>query len=224
MDLREIAVIIPAYNAEKTIGGVIEKLIQCGFGKKNIIVVNDGSTDSTGDIAGKYGVALVEHEVNRGKGAALKSGIAHAWKENLGKALVVDADGQHNVSEAMGFLKMNGKYDITIGERRDILRRMPLDRRLTNKVVNLVVSLLSGVRTADVQCGFRYIDLRIFERIQLQTNRYETESEMVIKAAQRKYRIGFVPVSTIYDNERSHIDPLVDTMRFINMAVRLLWH
>ncbi|UCD19441.1 MAG: glycosyltransferase family 2 protein [candidate division WOR-3 bacterium] len=224
MGLREIAVIIPAYNAERTIGDVIEKLVHFGFARKNIIVVNDGSTDSTGGVAGKHGVMLVEHEGNRGKGAALKSGFAHAWKENLGKALVVDADGQHEVSEAIGFLKMNGQYDITIGERRDILRRMPLDRRLTNKVVNLVVSLLSGIRTTDVQCGFRYIDLRIFDRIRLQTNRYETESEMVVKAARRKYRVGFIPVSTIYDNEHSHIIPLVDTMRFISMAVRLLWH
>jgi glycosyltransferase involved in cell wall biosynthesis len=224
VNLAQIAVIIPSYNAEKTIGKVIEQLRHCGFVRKNIIVVNDGSKDKTGYVAGTYGVTLVEHEQNAGKGVALKSGFAHARKENFLKAFVVDADGQHNVSEVTRFLKMNGEYDIIIGERKEILRRMPLDRRLTNRTVNLVVSLLSGVRTMDVQCGFRYIDLGIFDKIELKTNRYETESEMVIKAARKKCRIGFVPVTTIYGNEQSHIDPLLDTIRFINMAVRFLWH
>jgi glycosyltransferase involved in cell wall biosynthesis len=222
--LREIAVIIPAYNAEKTIKKVIEDLVHYGFNKKNIIVVNDGSNDRTGEIAGTCGVTLVEHTQNTGKGAALKSGFVLARRENLQKAFVIDADGQHRVSEITDFLKMNGEFDIIIGERRDILRRMPLDRRLTNKMVNLVVSLLSGIRTTDVQCGFRYIDLRVLDEIRLKTNRYQTESEMVINAGRRKYRVGFVPVTTIYGGEQSHIDPLIDTARFINMAVRFLWH
>lgn len=223
VNLNRIAVIIPAFNAEKTISKVIEQLGRYGFMNRNIIVVNDGSQDKTGDIAGAFGVTLVEHKENMGKGAALKSGFTRARKENFLKAFVIDADGQHDVTEVGEFLKIDGKYDMIIGERTDILRHMPLDRRLTNKAVNLVVSLLSGVRTTDVQCGFRYLDLRILDRVELRTERYQTESEMVVKAARIKYRIGFVPVTTIYGSEQSHIDPLIDTVRFINMAVRFLW-
>jgi len=223
VDLREIGVVIPAYNAEKTIAGVIKEVIKYGFQKDNVIVVNDGSADRTADEVKKQGVFLVNHEENMGKGAALKDGFDVARERNLKKVIAIDADAQHRVSDVDAFLKVNGHYDMTIGERTDIFSNMPLDRLLTNRTVNLVVSLLSGVRTTDVQCGFRYIDLKIFNKVCLRTNKYQTESEMVIKAARNKYRIGFVPVSTIYAGEKSYINPLVDTWRFINMALRSLW-
>ncbi|MBE0432697.1 glycosyltransferase family 2 protein [candidate division WOR-3 bacterium] len=223
MDLSKTAVVIPAYNAQKTLGTVIGQLTDYGFDKENIIVVNDGSEDKTGDVARNKGVTLIDLAQNRGKGAALKAGFALARKKNLPRALVIDADCQHDVSDIARFLERNGRYDITIGERQDILRRMPRERRLTNKTVNLVVSLLSGVRTTDVQCGLRYIDLKVFDKMEVKTDRYEMESEMVINAGRRKYRVGFVPVKSIYGHEQSYIHPLIDTMRFIGMAVRSLW-
>jgi glycosyltransferase involved in cell wall biosynthesis len=223
VDLREIGIVIPAYNAEKTIGGVIKELIGYGFKKSNIIVINDGSKDNTEDVTRSQDVTLVKHEKNMGKGAALRNGFAAAGQMNLKKVFVIDADAQHRVSETDAFLKLNGHYDMIIGERTDILSAMPLDRMVTNRTVNLVVSLLSGVRTTDVQCGFRYVDLKIFDKVQLRTNNYQTESEMVIRAARNKYKIGFVPVTTIYAGEKSYINPLLDTWRFINMAVRFLW-
>jgi glycosyltransferase involved in cell wall biosynthesis len=221
--LKDIGVVIPAYNAEMTIVPEIKELIDYGFSRKNIIVVNDGSTDRTAEAAKGQGIALINHEKNMGKGAALKSGFVYARKMHVRKVFVIDADAQHMVSEVDNFLKLNGKYDIIIGERKDILERMPLDRRLTNQTVNLVVSLLSGVRTTDVQCGFRYVDLTIFDDIKLDTNNYQTESEMVVKAARRRHTVGFVPITTIYGNEKSYIKPLQDTLRFVNMAVRFLW-
>ena len=142
---------------------------------------------------------------------------------NLKKVFVIDADAQHRVSDAREFLKLNGSYDMVIGERTRILSKMPLHRQLSNKTVNLVVSLLSGFRTTDVQCGFRFLDLKVFDNVRLKTNHYQTESEMVIRAARNRYRVGFVPITTIYGNEKSHIRGLIDTMRFVNMAVRFLW-
>lgn len=223
MDLSKTAVVIPAYNAAKTIGRVIGQLVDRGFKRENIIVINDGSTDWTAEVVRGSAVALIDREKNRGKGAALKAGIGLARRMGLDRAFVIDADGQHDVSDMARFLEQNGDYEILIGERQDVLRRMPLARRLTNRTVNLVVSLLSGVRTTDVQCGLRYLDLGIFDEMGLKTNRYEMESEMVIKAGQRNYRVGFVPVHTIYGHEMSHIHPLADTMRFLGMAVRSLW-
>ena len=223
MDLTDVGAVIPAYNAESTIVSVIKGLVSNGFQNEHIIVVNDGSSDRTAELSNKQGATVLNHEKNLGKGAALKTGFAYARKSGIKMVFVIDADAQHETSEIDVFLEANGCYDMTIGEREDIYKKMPLDRLLTNRTVNLVVSLLSGVRTTDVQCGFRYIDLKILENIDLRTNRYETESEMVIKAARKKFRIGFVPVSTIYGSEKSHIDPLVDTLRFIGMAVRFLW-
>jgi glycosyltransferase involved in cell wall biosynthesis len=223
MDLREIGVVIPAYNAEKTVGEVIKEIVQHGFARDNVIVINDGSRDKTEAVAKSKGVTVVNHKTNRGKGAALRDGFTKAQEKGLHKVFVIDADAQHEVSEVEEFLKSNSRYDIIIGERKDILSHMPLDRRLTNRTVNLVVSLLSGIHTTDVQCGFRYINLKIFDKVQLKTSNYQTESEMVIKAARNKYTVGFVPVSTIYHGEKSYINPLVDTMRFVGMAVRFLW-
>jgi len=223
VDLSKIGVVIPAYNAEKTIADVIGELVRYGFRKRNIIAVNDGSKDRTEDVIRSLNVHMLKHERNIGKGAALRDGFAAARQMNLKKVIVIDADSQHRVSDVDAFLKVNGRYDITIGERTNILANMPLDRMLTNRIVNLVVSLLSDVRTTDVQCGFRYVDLKIFDNVCLKTNNYQTESELFIKAARRRYKIGFVPVSTIYAGEKSHINPLLDTWRFINMAVRLLW-
>jgi glycosyltransferase involved in cell wall biosynthesis len=223
VDLREIGVVIPAYNAETTIAGIIGELIRFGFEKDSIIVVNDGSTDRTGETVKIHGVTLVNHEKNMGKGAAMRDGFGAAAEMHLKKVIIIDADAQHQVSEAAEFLKLNGRYDIVIGERTDVLSIMPLDRMLTNRTVNLVVSLLCGVRTTDVQCGFRYVDLKIFDEVSLATNNYQTESEMVIKAARRGYKVGFVPITTIYGKQKSYINPLVDTIRFINMAVRSLW-
>lgn len=223
MDLRRIGVIIPAYNAQTTIAGVIKDLVRYGFNKENIIVINDGSMDRTEDVARGEGVTLLNHEKNMGKGAALKSGFAAATTKHLKKIFVMDADAQHLVSEIAKFLTMNGRYDMIIGEREDIVARMPWDRRLTNKAVNLVVSLLAGLRTSDVQCGFRYLDMKIFDKVQLKTDNYQTESEMVVKAARNDYTVGFVPITTIYGNQKSYINPLFDTLRFVSMAVRLLW-
>jgi glycosyltransferase involved in cell wall biosynthesis len=223
VDLRYVGAVIPAYNAESTIVSVIEGLVSYGFQNEHIIVVNDGSSDRTAELSKKQGVTVLNHEKNLGKGAALRNGFEHARKSSIKKVFIVDADAQHEISEIDAFLRVNGCYDMTIGERKDIFKQMPLDRLLTNRTVNLMVSLLSGVRTTDVQCGFRYVDLKMFENIDLKTNRYETESEMVIKAARKNFRIGFVPVSTIYGTEKSHINPLVDTARFIYMAVRFLW-
>ncbi len=223
MNLREIGVVIPAYNAQQTVGDVIQGVVQHGFARKNVIVINDGSTDATEKVAKKQGVTVVNHRKNVGKGAALRDGFATARQQNLKKVFVIDADAQHQISEIASFLELNGKYDMVIGERKDIRVRMPFHRLLTNRTVNLVVSLLSGIRTTDVQCGFRYLDLRIFDKVDLKTNNYQTESEMVVKAARHNYRIGFAPVTTIYGDEKSYINPLTDTARFIKMAVRFLW-
>jgi glycosyltransferase involved in cell wall biosynthesis len=223
VDLSEIGVVIPAYNAQQTVGDVIKGVVQHGFARENVIVINDGSRDATEEVAKNQGVTVVNHRKNMGKGAALRDGFAAARQQHLRKVFVIDADAQHRISEIASFMELNGEYDMVIGERKDIRSRMPFDRLLTNRTVNLVVSLLSGIRTTDVQCGFRYLDLKMFDKVNLRTNNYQTESEMVIKAARHNYRIGFVPVTTIYGDEKSYINPLIDTARFIKMAVRFLW-
>jgi len=222
VDLSEIGVVIPAFNAEKTISDLVKELLVYGFKKENIIVVNDGSNDRTDEVVTKLRLSVVTHNKNIGKGAALKHGFDTARAKNLKNVFTLDADGQHKVSEINNFLKLKGHYDMIIGSRNNVVN-MPFLRRIVNRMTSLVISLLSKEYISDVQCGFRYINLKIFNKVRLKTNNYQTESEMVIKAVRNRYSIGFVPISTVYSNEKSYINPFIDTIRFIKMAIGFLW-
>ncbi len=218
----EIAVIIPAYNAEGTIRDLIRQLVEVGFERRDIVVVNDGSLDLTGSIARGEEVTVCDHEGNLGKGMALRNGIERARRMNKRRVVTIDADGQHNPREIKAFMIKKNDYDLIVGQRVDRIN-MPGLRKLVNRTTSLIVSLLSGQRIPDAQCGFRMIDIRIFDRIELVTANYQTESELVVKAARRGFRIGSVGITTRYDNEKSYIRPFLDTIRFIGMAVRFLW-
>jgi glycosyltransferase involved in cell wall biosynthesis len=223
VELGDIGVVIPAYNAEKTISPLVQQIEDFGFKKENIIVIDDGSTDGTAARVQQLGATIVQHDRNRGKGAALKTGFSIARARKLQGVVTLDADGQHRVSEIVHFLEKRADYDMIIGYRRAI-GHMPMIRKLTNKTTSLVVSLFSRQYVPDAQCGFRFVNLRIFDTVVLRTDNYETESEMVVKSVRHKFRIGSVPISTVYEDEQSHIRPFIDTVRFMGMAARFFWH
>ncbi len=222
VDLENIGVVIPAFNAEKTIGALVTEIIKQGFRSKDIIVVDDGSCDRTGEIVRGFGVTHISHKKNIGKGATLKHGFNVAHEKSFEWVFTLDADGQHRVSEIGQFLQHKDEFDVIVGYRHD-MQSMPFLRRLVNRTTSLVVSLLAGSYLLDVQCGFRLINLAIFEKIHLRTNNYQTESEMIVRAARLKNRIGSIPITTVYNKERSYINPVVDTLRFIKMAAGFLW-
>jgi glycosyltransferase involved in cell wall biosynthesis len=219
----DIGVVIPAYNAEKSIGRIVNELIKEGFEKKAIIVVDDGSSDSTFLVAKNYGVEVIRNEKNIGKGDALNKGFQKAISKGLKWVLTLDADGQHQVFEFKKFLKYYEDYDLIIGTRLQNSPDMPFLRRIVNRTTSLVISLLSGKYVPDVQSGYRLINLKILNRIPLKTKNFQTESEIVYRAIKNGFRVGYVPITTLYNSERSYIMPLIDTIRFINMAVRFLW-
>jgi len=223
MELKDIGVLIPAYNAEKTLGQLIADLIDYGFVPKNIVVVDDGSKDGTAKIADQQGAVVIRNPKNTGKGWALKSGFDEARKREFKKVITIDADGQHQVAEIDNFLKLNHQYDVVIGSRRRDFAPMPVIRRLVNRTTSLVVSLLSDRYIPDVQSGFRLINLKIFDKVFLKTKNFQTESEIACKAIRAGYKIGSIPITAVYADEKSYIIPLTDTMRFVNMAVRFLW-
>jgi len=222
MNLEGVGVVIPAYNAEKTIGRLIGELLEYGVDKKNIIVVDDGSKDYTSRVVTGFGLSLVCHEKNKGKGAALMTGFDVARTKKLNHVLTMDADGQHCVAEIKEFLKLKGTYDLIIGSRR--YPSMPFLRRMTNRTTSLVISLLCKKHICDTQSGFRCINPEIFDKVKLRTRNFQTEAELVVRAVRNRYRVGFVPITTIYNRGHSYINPLFDTMRFVNMALRFLWH
>ncbi len=216
-----IAIIIPVYNEESNIEKLFIKMKQ--FDKKDIIVVDDGSRDNTVAIVKRLGAILLEHKINKGKGMAHRTGFAFAVKQGYDGIITMDGDGQHNPDEIEKFLKSVNYADILIGTRDMTLANMPIDRYLTNKVTTLVVSLIASQKVYDSQSGFRYISSEVLKKVPLVTSRFQTESEMLIKAGRMGFRIGRVRISTIYKEETSYINPVVDTWRFISLAVRSLF-
>ncbi len=213
------AVVIPAYNASKTIAQVIESISEI-FSLNQIIVVDDGSQDDTAKIASKCGVSVIQHPKNLGKGAALQTGMRFALENGYAAIITMDADGQHNSQAIPHFLeKINS--DIIIGTRNHTFKSTPFHRFLSNKITSLILSIVSGQRIHDSQSGFRLIRARVIRSMPLLTKRYEMESEILIRAGRLGFSIDYVSVNILYSNNNiSHIQPVRDTWRFIILVFR----
>ena len=219
--MRRVSVLIPSYNESKAIGSLIKDLKGKGL---SVCVVDDGSTDQTGSIAQREGAIVIGHNVNKGKGASLRDGFEYALKEGFDAVLVMDGDGQHEARDADFFLKKMDETDadIIIGNRMSDTSSMPLTRHITNKIMSLVISKMCGHRIPDTQCGFRLIKRSVLENIKLKSSNFEIESELLLKAAKKGFRIESVPIKTIYADERSRINPVIDTIRFIVFLIKTM--
>lgn len=215
-------IIIPAYNEEESIAKLLPSL---NFPPQDIIVVDDGSTDNTVSKSQSFGVHVIRHKKNKGKGMAHRTGFNFASKEEARWVITMDADGQHSPKDIPKFIKAikEKKGDMIIGEREVTIRTMPFLRFLTNLWTSFIVSILGGKRVKDAQSGFRAISKEIFISISLSTNNFQTESEIIIKAARRGFGITSVPIRTIYNESYSYIKPFLDTLRFIKLAFQSLW-
>ena len=193
------AIVIPAYNEERALGRVLAGLKRAGFRK--IIVVDDGSTDKTSDIAESYEVILLRHIINRGLGGALSTGIAGALKLTDASVIVTfDADGQHAVSDIEKVVKpiFMGDADVVIGSRLMNPEGMPLLRRIGNWELNLITLLLFGKFVTDSQSGLRAFSRRAALKLKIRSNRMEVSSEIIGLIAQNKLRLKEVPIKAIY--------------------------
>jgi len=219
----KICVVIPAYNVESTISEVISQVSQF-IDINNIIAVNDGSSDRTGSTAEKTGVAVIFNEVNQGKGFSLKRGFLHAIQKGYDAVITIDGDLQHDSQEIPKFINCfaDTNADLVLGDRTNDLSSMPLDRQFSNKTTSLIISILTGQRVRDSQSGYRLIKTNVIRRINLTSNRYETESELLVKALLDGYKIVHVPIKTIYNEQASHIHRFVDTLRFIRVVLKSL--
>ncbi|HHL40942.1 MAG TPA: glycosyltransferase family 2 protein [Deltaproteobacteria bacterium] len=210
-------VVIPAYNESRYIAAVVSGVrdhVGC------VVVVDDGSSDGTAAEAAGAG-AVVLRRPHAGKGAALREGFAWALRNGFDWVLTIDGDGQHHAGDMPAFLDAasSGRFDMIVGSRMGDTSRMPFVRLVTNRVMSFVIRRLTGLDLADSQCGFRAVSATVLAAVTLETSNYDTESELIIKAARRGFSIGSVPVRTIYNGSRSYINKMRDTARF----VRLVW-
>jgi len=223
--MKKICAVIPCFNVEQTIEKVIDGVSQF-ITVNQIIVVDDGSEDQTASIAKESGAIVLQNGVNRGKGSALKHGFQYACQNHFDAIITLDGDCQHDPVEIPKFIecyiKTNG--DIILGNRSGEFSNMPLDRQFSNKMSSLIISLLTGQRIKDSQSGYRLIKTEVLQHVELKSNRYDTESELLVKALMNRYNVYHIPIKTIYNDQQSHIQRFVDTLRFVRIVYLSLIH
>lgn len=212
--MRPILILIPAFNAAKYLGAVLQK---CPY---PVLVIDDGSTDATAAVARQHGARVLRHDRNRGKGAALRSGFQAALKSGASAVITLDADGQHEPRFIPEFLLEAERTTaaVLVGVRQR--SAMPWARRLSNSVTSAILSWCTGEPIPDSQCGYRYIHSSVLEAVELRSDRYQAESEFLLRAVRLGFGIGAVPISTVYAGESSHIRHLRDTWNFVQLVVR----
>lgn len=218
-------ILIPAYNASKTIGRLLSQISGLKEQPKHVIVVNDGSDDDTENIIAQTSAKVITLSENSGKGMALKYGFDYFLKKTNDEYLLcMDADLQHPVSSITNFIELvslkNAKF--VIGKRKKSLKIMPWHRILSNFITSGIISFLSNQHIHDSQCGFRMIHRDVLMDMNLNESGFQLESEMILKAAEKNIRIEFINIPTIYNSSGSHINNWKDTFQFVLLILRTI--
>jgi glycosyltransferase involved in cell wall biosynthesis len=210
-----ILALIPAYQEALRIGPVVDATAQ----HLPVIVVDDGSTDRTADVARAAGATVLVQSPNQGKGAALRAGFRRALADGCAAVVTLDADGQHDPNEIPDFLLAwdARRAELIVGKRT--FRAMPPIRRLANELGTATFSWAVGRSIPDNQSGYRLIARPLMERLlDSQESGFEFEVEMITTAIRAGYAIDWVPISTIYRGEPSHIRPWHHVTNFLRVT------
>lgn len=187
-----LSIVVPAYNEEDAIRFGLEKFISLGYHQKyEVIYVNDGSTDNTGKIIAEYPVKLYNHNVNKGYGAALKTGIRHATGE---KTIILDSDGQHDPKYIEQMIAMLPDFDMVIGERTDDSFQVKR-RQGGKKLIRKIGEYLVEQKLPDYNSGFRGFDTKLIrEMLHIMPNGFSFSTTSTLAFLKEAYNIGTFPI------------------------------
>jgi glycosyltransferase involved in cell wall biosynthesis len=219
-DRSKIAVVIPAYGEERHIGEVV---LRTRAQLDHVLVVDDGSRDQTALRAREAGAEVIVHSKNLGKGETIKTGLRLWFDRGFDSVITLDADGQHRPEEIDRFIAATAAPNdskFLVGNRMNDVSRMPLVRRIVNRYMSAKISRVCGQHIPDTQCGFRMLHRQLIPDMLGGAERFDYETEMLIVASQKGYRVDSVPVSTVYSDEVSSIHPVRDTLRFLKLMQR----
>lgn len=218
MNWGNVSVIIPVYNEADNIVGVIDRLISVVGGEAEIIVVDDGSTDGSGELIASKGVRIIRHPYNKGNGSAVKTGIRNATRDIL---VLMDGDGQHKPEDIPKLLEKIGEYDMVIGART--FQSVQSAPRFTyNKMLNLVAGYLTGHKVKDLTSGFRAIKRELAKKfLYLLPNTFSYPSTITVAMIKAGYSVGFVPLVFEARRGNSKIRPIQDGLRFLMIVLRI---
>jgi glycosyltransferase involved in cell wall biosynthesis len=230
----QTAAVIPAYQDEKHIGDIVRRTRKR---LNQVLVVDDGSSDHTAQRAREAGAEVIVHDQNRGKGEAIKTGLGYWLDREVVWVSLLDSDGQHLPEEIDRFLTAaaplgareqceggRAKADAArprffLGNRMNNVAGMPFIRRVVNRYMSRQISRLCGQEIPDTQCGFRMLNRQLVPELLGGGDRFDYDTEVLIIASRKGYRIESVPITTVYTDQVSKIRPLRDAIRFL----KLMW-
>ncbi len=215
-------VVIPSKNEAERIGELVRKIKQLNL---DAIVIDDGSTDKTSEIARESGAIVLRNEKNLGKGLALRKAFDYILTKDYAGVIVIDGDGQHDPANIPSFIEKAQATGagVIVGNRMIKPENMPFIRWCTNNFMSMIISSISRQNIPDSQCGYRYIDINVLKKIKLISKKFEIESEVLIEASRVGYIIDSVSIKSIYQGQTSKINPLFDTLRFLRFIIRKTW-
>ena len=210
MMMMRVQALVPAFNEARTIAKVVTGLFPHVAA---VCVVDDGSTDGTADAARGAGADVMVNPGDRGKGTAIRSGLARVLEGDCSHVLLIDGDLQHLPEEAPLLIAEAERTgaDVVLGERRFDRRAMPASRYHANRIGSLALSRFLGVAIRDTQCGFRLFKADVLRSLPLKARGYDIETEMLVKLKRRGGLISSVPITAVYTGQRSKLRPVRDT-------------
>jgi glycosyltransferase involved in cell wall biosynthesis len=211
---KQCAAVIPCLNEARAIAQVVRSVRRL---VPTVLVIDDGSRDDTGAVAKSAGAEVIRNAVSQGKGAALQAGWKYARARGFGWALTMDGDGQHSADDVPGFFEVAERTGakLVIGNRMSDPTGMPWVRRLVNRWMSERISTLAGISVPDSQCGFRLMNLEVWNRLRVEASHFEIESDVLVAFAREGCAIEFAPIEVIYKSEQSKIHPVRDTVRWV---------
>lgn len=213
-------IIVPVYNGEQYIESFLAQIDDKW--RNRLIFVNDGSWDKSEEILNAKNVIVINHELNKGKGAAIKSGLQWIKNHDGDSVITIDIDLQHPLELLEKFSHIP-RETIVLGYRNN-RTSMPVLRKFSNFMTSLLISLRSGNVIKDSQCGYRAFNMDKFNRVSCEENGFQYESEFLIRSSLIGWKINHINIPTIYENQPSAMNNFSDTMAFIKLWFKsFLW-
>ncbi len=217
-----VSVVIPAYNEEESIGGVVDEVFE-GLKRAGVahevIVVDDGSTDSTHKVAREHGATVIRHEVNMGYGRALKTGVNNARFEYVA---IVDADGSYPALEIPRLLSelVEGGFDMVLGERKG---KQPLARLVAKFFISKLANFIAGRKLPDINTGLRVFKKEVFEELEgILPDGFSITATLTLACSVGGYKVGATPIQfRSRRSGRSKIRPVSSFAGFIMLLIRM---
>ena len=223
--MKDISVIIPAYNEEQAIGSVLDD-IQTAFREQNlegeIIVVDDGSTDSTPQIVREKGAVLVQHEKNTGYGAALKTGVKASKNETL---VIIDADGTYPVESIPVLLAQADGCDMVVGSRSGKNVHLSLVRMPVKWFLRILANYLTDTKIPDLNSGMRILKKGVLLKyLYLLPSGFSFTSTITLSLLTNNHTIKYIPIDYYKRKGRSKIRSIKDTLKFLQLIIRTVMY